>query len=172
MFKKCTECKKNYPLSSFTKGNDKDHKTYRCKNCAKRYRKNHSFRARENRRKYFLKNREKERLYRKNYYQEHREEALLKVKRFQIDEPEKYKARNSANYAKKIGKLQPKPCSVCGNLEINMHHNNYSEPLKVVWLCRKHHKRLHIKMSIQEEEKKVDAPEEGAEENKEDNADE
>jgi hypothetical protein len=43
------------------------------------------------------------------------------------------------------GKLTKKPCEVCGSELVEMHHEDYSKPLEVRWLCRKHHLELHVK---------------------------
>lgn len=43
----------------------------------------------------------------------------------------------------KSGKLQRKPCLVCGNTSAEGHHFDYSMPDKVVWLCDGHHKAAH-----------------------------
>lgn len=42
----------------------------------------------------------------------------------------------------KRGKLIPQPCEVCGNPEVQSHHDDYSKPLQVRWLCRVHHLEL------------------------------
>jgi len=43
----------------------------------------------------------------------------------------------------KRGKLKRQPCAVCGSPDSQMHHADYSKPLKVTWLCRLHHLALH-----------------------------
>jgi hypothetical protein len=48
-------------------------------------------------------------------------------------------ARSYANVYKQRGKLSPQPCEVCGSLEVEMHHDDYSKPLQVRWFCRPHH---------------------------------
>lgn len=45
----------------------------------------------------------------------------------------------------KNGNIKRKPCQVCGNPETDAHHDDYSKPLDVVWLCTKHHRELHSK---------------------------
>lgn len=35
------------------------------------------------------------------------------------------------------------PCSVCGATRGEAHHDDYSKPLDVVWLCRTHHWARH-----------------------------
>jgi hypothetical protein len=44
----------------------------------------------------------------------------------------------------KRGKITQKPCEVCGELA-QMHHDDYSRPLDVRWLCREHHLAHHAK---------------------------
>ena len=51
-------------------------------------------------------------------------------------------ARTKANIYQRRGKLIPEPCEVCGR-EAEKHHDDYSKPLEVRWLCREHHLKLH-----------------------------
>jgi hypothetical protein len=45
------------------------------------------------------------------------------------------------------GKLKPEPCMVLDCLNrAEKHHPDYRDPLRVVWICRKHHReRFHGK---------------------------
>lgn len=47
--------------------------------------------------------------------------------------------RAYANVYRSRGKLIPGPCEMCGGKTVEMHHDDYSKPLKVRWLCRAHH---------------------------------
>jgi len=51
----------------------------------------------------------------------------------------KYRARALAYSALKSGRLQRQPCEVCGATRVETHHEDYSKPLVVRWLCRPHH---------------------------------
>lgn len=53
------------------------------------------------------------------------------------------KARSDVNHAIRDGKLDRMPCVVCGNERSEGHHEDYSKPLDVIWLCRKHHREVH-----------------------------
>lgn len=62
--------------------------------------------------------------------------------KYRLMYPEKYKARTAVFNAVATGKLERKPCEVCG-ATAQGHHEDYSKPLDVRWLCRKHHDELH-----------------------------
>ena len=55
----------------------------------------------------------------------------------------KANARSYANTYKGRGKLIPQPCESCGDPETESHHDDYSKPLDVRWLCRKCHLTHH-----------------------------
>ncbi|MGE0190258.1 MAG: hypothetical protein AB7Q04_13355 [Steroidobacteraceae bacterium] len=40
-------------------------------------------------------------------------------------------------------KLVKKPCEVCGLKKVHAHHDDYTRPLDVRWLCIKHHAEHH-----------------------------
>ena len=62
--------------------------------------------------------------------------------KYRVNNIEKVRAKWKAQYALKIGKLIKKPCEVCGKKKTEMHHPDYGHPLKVRWLCHKHHIQL------------------------------
>lgn len=41
--------------------------------------------------------------------------------------------------------LFKKPCEVCGNPNVDAHHDDYGKPLEVRWLCVRHHHAAHRK---------------------------
>lgn len=58
--------------------------------------------------------------------------------------PEKHAAHIALNNAVAAGRIQKSPCSSCGSTSnVEAHHHDYSKPLEVDWLCRKHHKEKH-----------------------------
>lgn len=57
--------------------------------------------------------------------------------------PERIYAREKISKAIKSGKLERMPCIRCGSIIAEAHHENYSNPLSVIWLCKIHHKQLH-----------------------------
>ena len=55
----------------------------------------------------------------------------------------KKRARTIYKTALRRGKLVRTPCHICGATEVEGHHPDYSRPLDVVWLCKKHHQEIH-----------------------------
>ena len=41
------------------------------------------------------------------------------------------------------GKVHKQPCEICGMEPAEAHHDDYNNPLKVRWLCKKHHVEWH-----------------------------
>lgn len=54
----------------------------------------------------------------------------------------KMRARELLGTAIRDGKIMRQPCEVCG-AKAEGHHENYSKPYDVRWLCRKHHNETH-----------------------------
>ncbi|KKK69556.1 hypothetical protein LCGC14_2932860, partial [marine sediment metagenome] len=44
-------------------------------------------------------------------------------------------ARHYAQNALRRGELKREACSFCGQEQAEMHHNDYNQPLLIVWLC-------------------------------------
>lgn len=59
--------------------------------------------------------------------------------------PEKRAAHNAVTYALKSGRLVRQPCEVCNDPKSEAHHDDYSKPLVVRWLCKPHHAEHHWK---------------------------
>ncbi len=47
-------------------------------------------------------------------------------------------------YKIKSGKLIRQPCEVCGEVKVEAHHDDYSKPFEVRWLCGNHHREHHM----------------------------
>ena len=117
--KKCSDCGKKYkPTGTYS---------VRCSHCKKPHIKKYlKLYVRNNRDKINSKTRG--------------EYARMRREKF----PEKVKARDTLNNEVKAGRVEKKPCEVCGSTKrIHGHHEDYSKPLKVKWLCPIHHNKLH-----------------------------
>ncbi len=80
-------------------------------------------------RKYYLDNKERCHSHRKAWYQRNRH---------------KKKAKDAVYRAILNGTLmKPKTCGLCLNTSVQAHHEDYSKPLDVVWLCPRHHGAYH-----------------------------
>jgi len=59
------------------------------------------------------------------------------------EEPQKYRARMAAGNAVRDGRLRVEPCYFCGaTTDVEMHHPDYTQPLRVYWLCRLCHRKV------------------------------
>jgi hypothetical protein len=66
-----------------------------------------------------------------------------KTHRLNTEQKRKDNCRSYAGVYLRQGKLEREPCLICDEADAEMHHPDYSKPLNIVWLCRKHHLYLH-----------------------------
>lgn len=55
----------------------------------------------------------------------------------------KIRARNKIKHLCRIGKVKRGACEVCGAPNTHAHHDDYSKPLEVRWLCSTCHGQEH-----------------------------
>lgn len=81
---------------------------------------------------------------RRESYQRHKAKRLAEQLANRL--PEVHASRARVHYAIKSGKIQkPQCCSSCNSSGLlHAHHNDYSKPLEVVWLCPLCHGETHI----------------------------
>jgi hypothetical protein len=133
--KQCSRCKESKPTDCFGVHRSKpDGLATWCRDCKKAHSKATRAvyrKARlETQRKWQAANREKLIEYDRKYAKKH---------------PDKYKARQILKQEIKMGRIERKPCEVCGEVKVDGHHDDYTKPLEVRWLCRAHHTEAHIK---------------------------
>lgn len=147
MTKTCRVCKKELPVIEFHKHNRTGYQSD-CKDC-KRLESRIRNRTPERREynKLFLR-----KLYPKlkeEYYSrpdvKARRAKQAKEYRNDPEKRERYLAREFAKLAKNKGDLIPLPCEACGEGKVQMHHEDYSKPLEVIWLCEDCHYKAHGK---------------------------
>ena len=56
----------------------------------------------------------------------------------------RYRANTQVSNAVRDGRLERKPCEVCGNPKSEAHHDDYRKKLSVRWLCFRHHRHHHV----------------------------
>lgn len=135
MSKVCRECNQDQPLGEFYKhAQMADGHLNKCKSCT---------RAR------VLRHRSAN-LDRIRSYDRSRGSRISSeyLRTWRATNPEKYRAHNAVNNAIRDGHLaKPEHCEVCeSDLGLHAHHDDYSQPLKVRWLCAMHHHQLHVKI--------------------------
>jgi len=142
MDKKCGGCNEIKLDKDFSKDkNSKDGLCFYCRACRKTIntsRKNYY-------REYYRDNREKFKENYQNYikFPENKIKQTESSIKWAKANPEKVRASRQLRYAIKYNKIKKKPCEVCGDQNTQGHHEDYSKPLDVVWLCRLHHRLLH-----------------------------
>lgn len=135
--KTCFKCSRDLPPSEFYQhAKMADGLLGKCKECAKiDVRQNRNARLDHYRRYDSIRSQRPERKL-------HLRETVKLVKQ---KYPEKTKARNAAGNAIRDGRIiRPNRCSSCSvECRPEAHHEDYSKPLEVVWLCSGCHGRAH-----------------------------
>ena len=171
--KTCSKCQETKALSQFHKwsASSDGHKP-RCKACRNNIQRAYSKIYYESKRNDY-KFKEKQRQYSKTYYEAHKDniewnhkfreankKALKKYRENNVEKnrnstrvsiekahnkyPEKVLARKQLRNAIRRGEIRRQPCEVCGQSEkIHGHHEDYTKPLDVKWLCPDHHALRH-----------------------------
>lgn len=130
--KRCFKCQHVKPLDEFYRHSEMaDGHLGKCKECTKRD-VSESYRS----------NREARAEYERKRCKDPARKAKTKVyqQRNRKVSPEKSRARKAVRRAVDSGKLTKLPCETCGSTRVEAHHDDYSKPLDVRWLCFKHHR--------------------------------
>lgn len=53
------------------------------------------------------------------------------------------RAKEAVKEAVGAGRMERKPCEVCGKVKSEGHHPDYVKRYEVIWLCQKHHQERH-----------------------------
>lgn len=129
--KTCFKCHKDLPLSDFYKHpRMADGHLNKCKSCAKDDVKAHRLAHVERINEY---DRERAR----------EERSLARRRGYDKRNPVKGRAQRMARLHIKRGNMTRKPCEACGKEPADAHHDDYTKPLDVRWLCRSHHQQWH-----------------------------
>lgn len=147
--KTCYKCKKRKSTGEFRKDRSRpDGLQSACKTCQNaakaEYIKSPKGRAANARRmaRYLEKAIEKRREYNKKY----RQTDAGKASRLRTRLKNRLLGRINI-YAAVQRKLEKQPCERCGSsVRVHAHHDDYSRPLDVMWLCPKHHAQRHMEL--------------------------
>lgn len=153
--KKCIKCNEEKNLEEFHKTKSKkDGKCPYCKKCESERRKNsynpekyknaeYREKNREKSRNWYWKNLDKARENCKKYAKKNRHKLNEANKRWRNRHPDQARANHYLLNHVTRGKVKrPTSCERCNfQGKIEAHHEDYSKPLLVVWLC----KRCHVK---------------------------
>ena len=140
--KRCPKCETFKKREAFCKSNSsKDGLQSWCKKC--KIKKQQSIESKKYQKKYRQTKitTEDRRRYGRKYDQSDKGKETIRKKdrKYKEKYPEKVKARSAVATAIRLGKLKQQSCH-CGEAEVEAHHEDYSKPLDVEWLCKKHHK--------------------------------
>jgi len=142
--KECYNCKCTKLMSEFNKNSSKkDGLCVWCRSCSSEGNKKHHKQTYETN----CKNPEwieKRRSYPVSHVptKEYSRKAAAKYRLINRD---KVKARLLTDYEIRAGRITRMPCEVCGDNITEAHHDDYSKPLDIRWLCKKHHAEHHRK---------------------------
>lgn len=135
--KKCFKCGVEFPLIYFYKHSEmKDGHLNKCKKCSRKDSLEHR-----------QANLEKVRAYDKRRSQtpERKKHGTENTKRWRKENPEKYKAHCLVNNGLRDGKLKKENCCICGSVKSQAHHEDYADPLNVIWVCAQHHREIDLR---------------------------
>lgn len=147
--KTCFKCKMNLPLTEFYKHpRMADGRLNKCKTCTKKDVKENWGSKREHYRAYRREYEKRPHVYasKKRYRNTAGGKAMMQASRKRWEEQKLFAlaAITMVNNAVRNGRLKKSPCVVCGSTKrIHGHHEDYSKPLDVIWLCQTHHKARH-----------------------------
>lgn len=139
--KVCKKCNTEKRISDFCHSGKYYH-SY-CRMCLKKYRRNYKKSLTKEQLKRYQ---ETDKQYQKN------KRALGLVNKTEEYNYWRKQNPNAANAHQKVyqyikkGKLQRQPCKICGEQNAYGHHQDYSRPLAILWLCASCHKKWHLKL--------------------------
>ncbi len=133
--KKCTQCHIVKTLDGFYFDQRRGQHITKCKECRR-------VQMREQKRAIYSPKKEKQR-----YLRRRKNGMKFNWEGMRDKYPEKHKARWALRNAVRQGRIKKGKCKINKQCHgrIEAHHKDYSKPLDVVWLCQKHHAKLHRK---------------------------
>jgi hypothetical protein len=138
MSKICFKCNVEKDIGSFYKHSRmKDGHLNKCIDCTKadvRLHRNENDSVRKYDRERYHKNPDR------------KKQAAKTSKRWAKQYPERRRAQAAVYRAVRDGRIHRGPCEVCGQTPAHGHHEDYTKPLDVIWLCASHHQIRHSQL--------------------------
>lgn len=149
----CKKCRKIMNQKSISKHRDRIvayRKAYaisnkeKISNKWKDYYNTHKSKLNENYRKYYLEHKDSIKNTMQKWLDKHPGYRSNQTSKFRSNNPEKYKSHIIVFHSLVNGIISKSPCSKCGaTTNIHAHHNDYSKPLEITWLCASCHRKYH-----------------------------
>ena len=89
----------------------------------------------------------KRKFFSRRYYENNSQHVKGRMRDYRMENRAILMAHATVARAIKDGELGPRPCEVCGKVRADAHHDDYSKPLSVRWLCRRHHREYHAALA-------------------------
>jgi hypothetical protein len=145
-FKKCISCGEEKILDEYYKHSQmKDGRLNKCKDCCKQDNRKNRVDNIDYYREYDrMRSVNSDRVEaRKQYEEDHKDQVDRTKSEWRKRNKDKSRAHRKVAYEIKKGSLSTRPCEICGNDRTEAHHEDYSKPLDIVWLCDTCHKQRH-----------------------------
>lgn len=158
----CRRCGEDKPIEQFTKAQRcKFGRAHTCRACtaaiAQEWAEKNRAQSREIKRKWRSNNPQKQRTSEASYRDSHRDDIRARSRNYEKKNLDKKRCHKMVHYAIDRGRMvRPTSCPKCGKQkDIHAHHEDYSKPLEVQWLCSTCHVRLHKEIAWVPEEPKA-----------------
>ena len=145
MEKKCFKCGKVKSLDEFYNAGNKDGKSNECKCCARDRIKKREITLRKNPEFVIAERKRGREKYHRLYKGKVSPGAAEAKKRWAERNTIKRAAHHIVSNAIRDGRMEKKLCEKCGD-EAVAHHEDYTKPYEVTWLCVKHHNERHVEL--------------------------
>jgi len=129
MCRKCPRCNQKMIVTQVMI----DHGSYWCKPCKSKASV-----------KWAKENRDKKRKSNSAYSARNSSNRAAQTAKYRKNNPEKRLAHQAVQTAIRNGTIQKQCCEVCDDVKAHAHHDDYSKPLHVRWLCHTHHMEHHM----------------------------
>lgn len=133
MNKTCIKCGASHPVEKFDRApGNADGRNNRCRQCLKAY---HAANYKKKKVQILGRN--------AKWRSVNKKRMAELAKCWREKNKEKTRAYMIVDNERKAGRLVKLPCQVCGSLKAQAHHEDYSKPLELIWLCKTHHEERH-----------------------------